>query len=81
MTLLYEVIHYFGFVFLLALNIIVIIQGKMGWTVAILLMNIFIKFFAIILSRYNRIRIIRIFDLQKDELNLSNNNNTADVKK
>jgi len=68
-------------VFLLALNIIVIIQGKMGWTVAILLMNIFIKFFAIILSRYNRIRIIRIFDLQKDELNLSNNNNTADVKK
>lgn len=67
--------------FLLALNIIVIIQGKMGWTVAILLMNIFINFFAIILSRYNRIRIIRIFDLQKDELNLSNINNTADVKK
>lgn len=72
MTLVYELIHYFGFVFLLALNVVVFVQGKVGWTLIILLMNIIINIYSIFLQRYNRIRLIKIFDIRKNELDLSN---------
>lgn len=80
-TLIAEAIHYLGLVFLLILNIIVLVQGKIIWTLVIFLMNLFINFFAIILNRYNRIRLIRIFEIQEYELDLTNINYNGDVKK
>ena len=80
-TLIAEAIHYLGLVFLLILNIIVFVQGKIISTLVIFLMNLFINVFAIFLNRYNRIRLIKIFKIQEYELDLNNLNDNDDVKK
>jgi hypothetical protein len=71
MTQVYELIHYFGFVLLLVINVIVLFQGKTSSTVWIFLMNILVNVYPIILNRYNRIRLSRVYYIQKNELNLS----------
>ncbi|WP_409079701.1 hypothetical protein [Salibacter sp.] len=72
MTQVYELIHYFGFALLLTINIIVLLQGKINSTIWIFLMNIVVNLYPIILNRYNRIRLSKIYDIKKKELNLSN---------
>ena len=68
MTIFNEIVHAICFVFMLALNIWILVQGKFSSALVVLLLNLIINLPAIFLQRFNRFRLVRIYKITKKEM-------------